>query len=64
MVLFKPLPKLKTIGWQDNLDVRTLASQLFSPGLNLDQDINCHPGVSQVGRFINVCAIPRMVGGY
>ena len=31
-----------------------------SLGLNPDPAINCHPGVSQAGWFINVCAVPRM----
>jgi len=39
------------------LVVRTLASQLSSLGLNPDRAINCHPGVSQAGRFIIVCAV-------
>jgi len=27
--------------------------------LNPDPAINCHPGVSPAGRFINVCVVPR-----
>jgi len=34
---------------------------LCSLDLNPDPAINCHPGVSQVGWFINVCAVPPMV---
>ena len=56
-------------GWEDGLEVCTLASELSSLGFNPDPTIschlkpamNCHPGVSQAGLFINVCAIPWMV---
>ena len=48
-------------GWQDGLEICTLDSELSSLGcLNLDPTINCHPGVSQVGGGINVCAVPQM----
>ena len=47
-------------GWQDGLEVLTLFSKLSSLGLNPGPCINYHPGVSQAGSFINVCAVPRM----
>ena len=52
----------ETLGWQDGLDLgeRTLASKLSRLGSNPDPAINCHPGVSQAGLFINVCAVSRM----
>ena len=42
-----------------NLEICTLATELSSLCLNLDSAVNCHPGVSQAGRGINVCAAPR-----
>ena len=59
---------------QHGIEVGILHSQLSNLGSNLDPDINCHPGVSPAGRFINVCAVtqmlnwvsclPALVGGY
>ena len=48
------------MGSQDGLEVRTLVSQLSGLGLNPDPVINCRPGVSQAGWFINVCAVLQM----
>ena len=42
------------------MEVQMLAHKLLSLGLNPDPAINCHPGVSQTGWFINVSAVPRM----
>ena len=36
------------------------ASELSRLGSNLGPAINCHPSVSQAGRFIYVCAVPSM----
>ena len=48
------------MGLQDGLEVCTFASELSSLGLNFGPATNSHPGVSQAGRGINVCAVPRM----
>jgi len=45
---------------QDGLEVCTITSEASSLGWNLSQATNCHPGVSHVGRGINVCVVPRM----
>ena len=43
------------LGWEDNLEMGTLASELSSSlGLNVDPAINCHSGVSQAGQGVNV----------
>jgi len=47
-------------GWQDGLEVDTLVPELSHLGLNPDTAINCHRGVSQIGKGINVCAVLRM----
>jgi len=47
-------------GSQDGLAVCTLTYKLSSLGLNRDPAINHHPGVSQAGRFISACAVPRI----
>ena len=63
--------------WQHGLDseVRTLASSLSRLASNPDPAINCQPGVSQAGWFINMCVqylrwtlnwtsrLPALVGG-
>ena len=46
------------MGWKDGLDVRTLASKLARLSSNPDPAINCHPGISQAGSFVNMCAVP------
>ena len=48
------------VGWQDGLEVGTLASDLSSLGLNPDVAINCHHGVSQTVKGFNVCAVLQM----
>ena len=48
------------LGWQDDLEVCTLPSELSSLGSNPDPAINCHPGVSQAGRFIDARVFSRM----
>ena len=66
------LQSYQTKGWQYGLEVRTLASNLLS--LGPEPAINCHPGVSQAGWFINVSPfswmdvkwvshLPAFVGG-
>ena len=46
--------------WQCGQEVDTLTCKLSNLGSNLDPAINCHPSVSQVGWFINGCAVPQM----
>ena len=46
--------------WQDGREAQALTYKLSSLGLNPDSAINCHPGVSQAGRFINVCVVSQM----
>ena len=48
-----------TAGLQGCIDVCTLTCELSCRGLHLSQAINCDPGTSQAGQFINVCVIPR-----
>ena len=48
------------LGCQNGLEVGTLPSKLSSLRLNPNPAINRHPSVSQAGRFINACAVPRM----
>ena len=45
---------------QDGLDVRILTSEVSSLGSSLEPGINSHPGVSQAGQGINVCAVPQV----
>ena len=40
---------------QDSLEICTFTSKLSSLGSNPNPAINCHPGVSQAGLYINVC---------
>ena len=42
------------------LELCILPTKLSSLGLNPDPAINCHPGVSQAGWFINVCTVHPM----
>ena len=49
-----------TSGWKDDGEVWTITSELSSLDLHLGLAINYHPGVSQEGWDINVCAIPQM----
>ena len=42
-------------GWPEGTHTK-----LSSLSLNPDQAINCHPGVSQAGKFIDACAVSQM----
>ena len=45
------------MGWQDSLEVCTVASELSRLGSNVNRAKNSHPDVSQARQGINVCAV-------
>ena len=51
---------IATADWKDVREVYTLVSKLAGLDCHPDSAMNCHPGVSQTGGFIHVCAVLRM----